>query len=346
MNRTANPKVSVVVPNYNHARFLRRRIDSVLQQTYQDFELILLDDCSPDDSREILSSYAGDPRVRLQFNTVNSGNPFKQWNKGVRLARGEYVWIAESDDFADERLLERLVEVLEAEPKASFAYCQSWRVSAEGQLDGFADFYFVHLDPTRWKADYCMDGREECEKHFLFENTAPNASAVVFRRALYESIRGADENLSLCADWKLWAAMALEGKVAFVSEPLNYFRFHSNTARGRDATLVRGAEESLVIVPWLLHQVTIPDAALEKIFDMLAHHWTLPLLRRDVTLKRKWVILRNAMAVDRFAMLRLARYGSRAAIQTLVKNPLRIWVWHPILDATRPVRHALGLKQR
>ena len=62
------PKVSVVVPSYNHARFLRRRIDSVLQQTYQDFELILLDDCSPDNSREILSSYAGDPRVRIEFN--------------------------------------------------------------------------------------------------------------------------------------------------------------------------------------------------------------------------------------------------------------------------------------
>src|SRR5260370_20691240 len=95
------PTVSVIIPNYNHARYLRQRIESVLRQTYQDFEVILLDDCSTDDSRSILSSYAGDSRVRMEFNEVNSGSTFKQWNKGVRLARVEYVWIAESDDYAD-----------------------------------------------------------------------------------------------------------------------------------------------------------------------------------------------------------------------------------------------------
>src|ERR1700746_3879780 len=107
------PKVSVIVPNYNHARFLQKRIDSILNQTFQDFELILLDDCSTDVSRAILSQYANDPRVRLEFNAMNSGSTFKQWNKGVRLARGKYVWIAESDDYADERLLQRLVDALE-----------------------------------------------------------------------------------------------------------------------------------------------------------------------------------------------------------------------------------------
>jgi len=111
------PKVSVIVPNYNHARYLRQRVDSVLGQTFQDFELILLDDCSTDESRSVLSSYAGNPRVRIEFNEVNSGSTFKQWNKGVRLARGEYVWIAESDDYADPQLLERLVSRLDAEPK-------------------------------------------------------------------------------------------------------------------------------------------------------------------------------------------------------------------------------------
>ena len=90
-------KVSVVIPNYNHARFLPKRVDSVLRQTFQDFDLILLDDCSTDDSRSILSKYADDPRVKIEFNEVNSGSSFKQWNKGVGLARGEYVWIAESD---------------------------------------------------------------------------------------------------------------------------------------------------------------------------------------------------------------------------------------------------------
>jgi glycosyltransferase involved in cell wall biosynthesis len=123
------PIVSVIVPNYNHARYLRQRIETVLRQSFQDFEIILLDDCSTDESRSILSSYARDPRVRIDFNNVNSGSTFKQWNKGVRLARCKYIWIAESDDYADERLLERLVPVLENDPAVAFAFCRSWRIS-------------------------------------------------------------------------------------------------------------------------------------------------------------------------------------------------------------------------
>jgi glycosyltransferase involved in cell wall biosynthesis len=77
------PKVSIVIPNYNHATYLGRRVESVLRQTFQDFEVILLDDCSTDDSRSLLSEYACDPRVRMEFNEKNSGSPFK----GVRVDR-------------------------------------------------------------------------------------------------------------------------------------------------------------------------------------------------------------------------------------------------------------------
>jgi len=124
------PKVSVIVPNYNHAKYLRRRVESILAQTYQDFELILLDDCSTDGSREILREYAGDPRVRLDFNEKNSGTPFKQWNKGVGMARGKYVWIAESDDYAEPAFLERMTAMLEEHEDVAFAFCRSWESAA------------------------------------------------------------------------------------------------------------------------------------------------------------------------------------------------------------------------
>src|SRR5215469_3489317 len=106
-------RISIIVPNYNHARFLRQRIDTILAQTFQDFEVILLDDGSTDASRSILREYTSDPRVQLECNDINSGSTFKQWYKGVRLAHGRYVWIAESDDYADEQLLETLVARLD-----------------------------------------------------------------------------------------------------------------------------------------------------------------------------------------------------------------------------------------
>src|SRR5882762_422079 len=197
------PSVSVIVPNYNHARYLRQRIESILGQTYKDIEVILLDDCSTDASRAIISEYSNDPRVRVEFNKVNSGSTFKQWKKGMGLAHGEYVWVAESDDYADERLLEKLVKVLDEEPEVTFVYCRPFPVTPDGQPNGFADWYLADLDPQRWTADFRADGLEACKQTFVHANSVPNASSVVFRRSTYERVGGVDESLVACGDWKL-----------------------------------------------------------------------------------------------------------------------------------------------
>ncbi|MFT7619692.1 MAG: glycosyltransferase involved in cell wall biosynthesis, partial [Planctomycetota bacterium] len=94
------PLVSVIVPNYNHAKFLGPRLESVFAQTFQDFEVIYLDDASNDNSNEVANSFNSDPRMSMVLNQENSGSPFVQWNKGVSMAKGDLIWIAESDDRA------------------------------------------------------------------------------------------------------------------------------------------------------------------------------------------------------------------------------------------------------
>ncbi len=321
------PKVSVVIPNYNHARFLPRRIDSVLQQTFRDFELILLDDCSTDDSRSILSSYASDPRVRIEFNEANSGSSFKQWNKGVRLAGGEHVWIAESDDYADERLLERLTAVLDAEPEVAYAYCRSWSVTDDGRLDGFAGGHLTDLDPHRWTKDYCADGHEECRNYFVRATTVPNASAVVFRRALYERVGGADESLRLCGDWKLWAAMALTGKVAYLAEPLNYFRTHGASVRSRTGRMNVDVMEYFDVIRWVLTQVTPPNDVLEKLGEPVANMWVPAVMSAHVPWRVKRAILQSVRQIDPHPV----RNAIRPAWRTVRRKFLRHW---PSVGAT------------
>ena len=106
------PTVSVIVPNYNHAPYLQERFDSIFNQTFQDFEVIILDDCSSDNSKEIIEEYRNRPQVsHIVHNEKNSGYPFKQWAKGFGLAKGEYIWIAESDDWAELNFLENLVSI-------------------------------------------------------------------------------------------------------------------------------------------------------------------------------------------------------------------------------------------
>jgi hypothetical protein len=91
------------------------------------------------------------------------------------MARGKYAWIAESDDYAENRLLEELVSRLDADPDAVFAYCRSWRISGEGLAVGFADSLYTDLDPKKWTADFRADGREECQEYLVHRNTVPNA---------------------------------------------------------------------------------------------------------------------------------------------------------------------------
>jgi len=316
------PTVSVVVPNYNHARFLPKRIESILRQSYQDFELILLDDCSTDDSRAILSQYAVDPRVRLEFNQVNSGGPFKQWNKGVRLARGKYIWIAESDDYADEHLLEKLVPRLDEDPSAVLCYCRSWRVSADDKLSGFSDWFLTeHVDQQKWTADFSADGREECREYFVRYNNIPNASSVLFRRNVYQSIGGADEKLVFCGDWKTWATMALSGgTISYVAEPLNYHRFHTASVTERSERNGVWAIEALHIVSWILQRLDVDQAVRANVCEDLSFLWIPVVLNSRFPISLRWAILREAATVDHNAVRRLVHPTLTALRMTLARR--------------------------
>lgn len=301
----STPKVSVIVPNYNHARFLHQRIDTILAQTFQDFELVLLDDCSTDGSRSILSSYASDPRVRLEFNEKNSGSTFKQWNKGVRLALGEYVWIAESDDRADEKFLGRLVAVLDRDSRVALVNCRSWRVDADDRLEGYADFDLETVDPQKWTKDFNADGYEECCNYFVRFCPVYNASSALFRKSVYDQVGGADENLRFCGDWKLWAAMALTGRVAHVSDPLNYYRAHGANTTEESKLMGLAAMEYLHVIRWILGRVTPTEATLKTLRDAISKIWIPAMTYGHVPLARRYRILRDAMAIDPGALRRL-----------------------------------------
>ena len=104
------PLVSVIIPNYNHAQYLEKRIDTVLNQTYQNIEVIILDDKSTDNSLEVIEQYRNHPKVaQIVVNEQNTGSPFKQWDMGINLANGELIWIAESDDYNELIFLEELI---------------------------------------------------------------------------------------------------------------------------------------------------------------------------------------------------------------------------------------------
>ncbi|MBX9782833.1 MAG: glycosyltransferase [Chitinophagaceae bacterium] len=235
--------VTVIIPNYNHHRFLLKRLQTVQQQTVDGFECFVLDDNSTDDSRELIDGFVkSDVRFSCVFNTENSGSTFAQWNKGVRLAAGEYIWIAESDDAADPSLLEQLVARLDADPSIVLAYCQSNRMNEKGIVTGTWKTYTDDLDQERFATDFVMEGKDYIHRFLIHKNTIPNASAVVFRKDIYEQVGAAPEHLKNNGDWLTWLKMLCYGKVAFVAKPLNYFRYHEQSVI---ATLYQGADNTV-----------------------------------------------------------------------------------------------------
>ncbi|HKM52578.1 MAG TPA: glycosyltransferase family A protein, partial [Isosphaeraceae bacterium] len=190
------PRVTVVTPNYNHAKYLPERIDSILAQTFQDFELLILDNASTDNSREVIDSYTKHQNVRAAFNAENNGSPFKQWKLGLSQAKGEYVWFAEADDYADPALLETLVDRLDRHPNVGLAVCQSWTVDQDSKLLGnYRDLLEHQNHSSHWREDYVNAGHDECKNYLFWYNTIPNASAVLWRREILERVGGAPTDM-------------------------------------------------------------------------------------------------------------------------------------------------------
>lgn len=226
------PLVSIIVPNYNHYNYLVERLDCVFNQTYPNFEVILLDDCSTDQSQEILLEYAKNPKVsHCVFNATNSGNTFTQWNKGIELAKGDYIWIAESDDFCDLHFLEELIQPFLQDSEISLVYCQSNSVDETGKITGNWLHHTDNLDNSLFLSNFVMDGNEFIERFLIHKNVIPNASGVLFSKE-YAVLLGKldiDPVLKTCGDWLFYLKLSVNNKVAYVCKSLNNFRYHSES---------------------------------------------------------------------------------------------------------------------
>jgi glycosyltransferase involved in cell wall biosynthesis len=273
-SETHAPTVSVVVPNYNHAKYLPQRMESILRQTYSDFEIIILDDASSDDSLAVIQNYLSIPEVRFVPNAQNSGTTFAQWNKGVDLARGKYVWIAESDDFAEPDLLGNLVPILHKNPEVGIAYGQSRMVDQNGMevMDTLARI-LEPLDRRRWNASFVASGIEECRRYLLWLNTIPNASAVVFRKQTFLAAGKADFSLKLTGDWFMWVKMLLISDLGFHASIVNSFRQHGATVRERQGWEVYQNEKVRIQFEILrkagLDRATKKKLVLQKVNELL-----------------------------------------------------------------------------
>jgi O-antigen biosynthesis protein len=232
------PRVSVVVPNYNYTHHLDQRLYSIVGQTFPPYELIVLDDASTDQSvdviRKFLQANAGID-YSLVVNTDNSGSVFRQWQNGLARCRGDLVWIAEADDFAEGNFLEELVSSF-ADPNVVIAYSQSRQVDGDGRVLAGDYLEYTRDISDDWRSDYIRDGRSEIALAMAVKNTIPNVSAVLFRRAALEraflELGDSLFGYRVAGDWLIYLRILLQGKICFSAKSLNSHRRHLASVTG------------------------------------------------------------------------------------------------------------------
>lgn len=237
MNTSQSKKVSVVVPNYNYGRYVRKRIDSILKQTYPIYELIVLDDASTDGSAEMLKEMILDmkvknPEMRVKFvgNIKNSGKAMAQWKKGFELAEGDFVWIAEADDLCSSRFLEEVMKGFD-DPEVVLSYAESMIINGRGLV--IAPNFRWSRDKERtghYKKSYVKDGHQEIQEILAIRCTIPNVSGVVFRKEAVK-LKDLEKAISFTqvGDWYLYLRLLDDGKIAYDKKSLNRFRIHNGS---------------------------------------------------------------------------------------------------------------------
>lgn len=233
--KPAHPKVSVIVPNYNYSRYLRERLGSIFGQTASIFEIIVLDDASTDESISVLEEIRREFKrdFKVVANAVNSGNVFSQWLRGVEMARGDLVWIAEADDIAHPDFLSKLVASF-SDSKTLFAFSDSKAIDAEGVEIGliYKDYY-SKLFPGALSSNLKDDASSFARRFLSQRNLILNVSGVVWRRdCLLEAINASKDTLKklrLAGDWLLYLTVCKnEGSVVYSADQLNYHRRHAS----------------------------------------------------------------------------------------------------------------------
>lgn len=202
---------SIVIPAYNAAPFIAETIESCLQQTLQDIEILVIDDGSTDSTASIVKSFQN-PKIHYHYKK-NSGVADTR-NYGARLAKGEYLGFLDADDLFSPENVEKKIKALELHPETNVAYSAMLRFSKE---KGDLDLVESHLG----KGDETLE-------HILHFKSNVCPSQMIVRKKAFDDVGGYDTRLSTSADWDLAIRLAAKGGFHYLPEPLVRYRIHPN----------------------------------------------------------------------------------------------------------------------
>jgi glycosyltransferase involved in cell wall biosynthesis len=210
------PKVTFVVPCYKLAHLLPDCIQSILAQTYHDFEILIMDDASPDNTPEVARSFV-DPRVKHIRNDPNLGH-LRNYNKGIQLALGDYIWLISADDrLRSATVLERYVQLMDSHPRMGYVFCRGFGLE-NGRETGIVNWGDCGNRDAIWHGKKFLAS--------LLESNRVLAASGMVRKECYEKITLFPLDLPYAGDWYLWCIFAFYSDVGYFAEPMVSYRLH------------------------------------------------------------------------------------------------------------------------
>jgi glycosyltransferase involved in cell wall biosynthesis len=228
------PTLSVTVLNYNYARYLPQCLDSILRQTWTDFELILINDCSTDNSLEVIQPYLADPRVKLVNHEHNKGY-ISSLIEGSELSRGKYITVISADDYCvSDRAFDSLLRPMEADDAVVLAYAAHGHYTPDSVCR-------YHRRPH--PESYVRSGVDEF-RDLVLENYILHSGTII-RAVTYRAVGGYDPHARYAPDSVMWMTLCGQGKVAYCADELYAYRVHDQSMSISAAGIRDGLQEGL-----------------------------------------------------------------------------------------------------
>lgn len=271
------PLVSVIVPNYNHARYLRERLDSIYAQSYENIEVILLDDLSTDDSRDLLSEYANryPEKTQCVFNSKNSGGVFNQWKKGLACAKGEIIWIAESDDYSSPNFIEENVKNFSNEA-VMLSFARSVFVSGDsGNVVWSTEEYLDFMGAEFWSHPFVKSAHWLVNNCWSLKNIVPNVSSALFRNPGEMTLLDDKQwsGMKVCGDWVFYLHLVRGGLVSYTPAATNFYRQHDNNTSVTSQSTDRYYREHEYVATQMLTLYDVDKDMLIRLQDDVRKQW-------------------------------------------------------------------------
>lgn len=259
------PKVTFVVPCYKLAHLLPDCMQSILAQTYQDFEILIMDDASPDNTPEVALSFV-DPRVKHIRNDPNLGH-LKNYNKGIQLALGDYIWLISADDrLRSPTVLERYVQLMDSHPRMGYVFCRGLGLE-NGRETGIVKWGDCGNRDAIWRGKKFLAS--------LLESNRVLAASGMVRKECYDKVTLFPLDLPYAGDWYLWCIFAFYYDVGYFAEPMVSYRLHELSMT--NSLSRRHRIEDNLAVRWRMKCLAEGDGEsklVRKCIDSLAKHYT------------------------------------------------------------------------